>query len=92
MNMILFEYKYTSSSDIINNFRLLTEYSVLEYIILIVLLFILISMVYYIIPITNTYVIYRKKEAEKYKRKEMIKKIVMQKDINDEIEKELNIH
>ena len=90
--MILFEYKYTSSSDIINNFRLLTEYSVLEYIILIVLLFILISMVYYIIPITNTYVIYRKKEAEKYKRKEMIKKIVMQKDINDEIEKELNIH
>ena len=90
--MILFEYKYTSSSDIINNFKLLTEYSILEYTILIVLLIILISMIYYIIPIINTYIIFRKKEKEKYKRKEMIKQIVMQKDINDEIEKELNIH
>ena len=89
--MILFEYEYTSSSDIINNFRLLTEYSLLEYIILIMLIIILISMVYYIIPLINIYLIYRRKEKEKGKRKEMIKQIVMQKDINDEIEKELNI-
>lgn len=89
--MIWFEYKYTTSSDIINNIKLLTEYSIIEYAILTISLILLILIIYYIIPTINIYFWFAKKENEQLKRKVMIKQIVMQKDINNEIEKELNI-
>ncbi len=89
--MIWFEYKYITSTDIINNIKLLTDYSIQEYIILITCIILLILTIYYIIPTINIYFNYKEIELGKLNRKKMIKQIVMQKDINDEIEKELDI-
>ena len=88
--MVWFEYKYTTSSEIMNNIKLLTEYSIPEYAILITSVVLLILIIYYIVPSINIYYILVNKEKEVQKRKEMLRQIVMQKDINDEIEKELN--
>jgi len=89
--MVWFEYKYITSSDIIKNIKLLTEYSLIEYFILIWSIILLIAFIYYIIPIINISNNFWKKEKEKKNRKRFIKQIAMQKNINDEIEKELNI-
>lgn len=89
--MVWFEYEYVTSSDIMNNIKLLTEYSVKEYSLLAFSIIILIAFIYYVIPIINISLSFRKKEKEKETRKIFIKQIAMQKDINDEIEKELNI-
>lgn len=89
--MIWFNYKYTSSSDIIKNIPLLSEYTNIQFVILVVSIILLISAIFYFVPYVNIYYTFIKKQREKEKRKEMIKQIAMQKDINDEIEKELNI-
>ncbi len=88
--MIWFEYEYITLSEIINNIKLLTQYSYLEYLILFISLIVLILTIYYIIPIFNTYTILRKEEIIKEKRKKLLKQIVMQKNINEEIENEIN--
>ena len=77
--MIWFEYKYITSSNIINNIKLLTQYSIIEYAFLIVFIIIIITIIYYIIPTLNIYLKYKEKEAEKINRKKIIKQIVMQK-------------
>ncbi|MDP2091043.1 MAG: hypothetical protein Q8K30_05605 [Candidatus Gracilibacteria bacterium] len=89
--MVGFEYKYVTSTDIMKNIKLLTEYTNFEYSLLIAGIFILILIIYYIIPTFNIYIKYNEKQAAIISRKKMIKQIAMQKDINDEIEKELNI-
>lgn len=89
--MVWFEYKYVTSTDIIKNIKLLTEYSIYDYTLLIGAIVLLVITIYYLIPIFNIYIKYNEKEAAIVSRKKMIKQIVMQKDINDEIEKELNI-
>lgn len=89
--MVWFEYEYVTSSDIMNNIKLLTQYSIKEYSLLTFSIIILIAFIYYVIPLINISHSFRKKEKEKETRKIFIKQIAMQKDINDEIEKELNI-
>lgn len=89
--MVWFEYKYVTSTDIMKNIKLLTEYTPLEYSLLIGTIILLIVTIYYLVPTFNIYIKYNDKEEEKINRKKMIKQIAMQKDINDEIEKELNI-
>ncbi len=85
--MVWFEYKYVTSTDIIKNIKLLTEYSIYEYALLIGAIVLLVITIYYLIPIFNIYIKYNEKESSIVNRKKMIKQIVMQKDINDEIEK-----
>ena len=87
--MIWFEYKYTTSSEIMNNIKLITDYSIIEYIVLTLLIIVIILVIYYIIPAINTYFTFKRKEIELNKRKEMLRQIILQKNINEEIEKEL---
>lgn len=87
--MTWFEYKYSEASEIFKNIKLIYEYSISDYIVLIwwILFIVLFSM--YIIPITKVIIVNRKKEKEKRKRKNIMKKILLQKDIEDSISKEL---
>lgn len=90
--MIWFEYKYTTSSDIMNNIKLLTEYNMSEISILFLFIIIYIILLLYIIPFLSISYNEMMKKRKIAKRKKMIQQIAIQKDINDEIEKELNIH
>ncbi len=90
--MIWFEYKYTTSSDILNNLKLLTEYSIVEYSVLIVLLILMVTMIYYILPIYNIRKDTLNIKKAKEKKKELLRLIVIQAKINEDIEKELDIH
>ena len=89
--MIWFEYKYTWTTEIFNNINIINEYSIFEYSLLAGLILLLILNIYYIIPSISLYLKFRDKEKSKDIRKQIIKQIAMQKDINDVIEKELNI-
>jgi hypothetical protein len=89
--MVGFEYKYLTSREILNNFKLIMEYSTTEYVYLIVSIITIFSIIYYIIPTINIFLNYKKLQKEKFNRKKFIRQIALQKDINDEIEKELNI-
>ncbi len=90
--MIWFDYKYLTFSEIVNSITLITQYSYTQYAIFVFVILFVMSSIFFIIPSFNIYSAYRKKEKEKEKKKEFIKQIAMQKDINDEIEKELHIH
>jgi len=90
--MVWFEYKYITSSDIINTIKLISEYSIIEYSILVFLILFLIFNIYYLLPIYNIYSIEKAKIKEKEKKKKLLKLIQIQDKINKEIEKELDIH
>lgn len=87
--MLGFEFKYLSSVEMIEESKKLIEFSILEILLLIFSIALIYVFILYIIPYLNLYFKYNKKEKEKRKRKNMIKQIAMQKDINDEIEKEI---
>lgn len=89
--MIWFEYEYSTSSEILKNIKLITNYSIEEYALLIISIIILLFFIFYFVPSVRIGYAYIIKEKEKEKRKVLIKQIATQKDINDEIEKELNI-
>jgi hypothetical protein len=90
--MIWFEYKYTTSNEVINNIKLVLDYSVIEYSILAGLIIFLILLIYYILPSINIYRDQKQINKKINKKKEMLKLILIQNKINEEIEKELNIH
>lgn len=89
--MIWFNYNYITFSEIIKNMKLLLNYSFIEIIILIISIILIIFTIFYILPIINIYLIYRKNLKEKNKKKELLRKIVLQKDIDDKISKDLNM-
>jgi len=89
--MYWFEYTYNTPTFIINNIKLISEFSIIEYIILFVILSLFIWLSYYIIPYIDLLLTYKKKESDKLKRKKLIQTIAIQKDLDDEIEKELKL-
>jgi predicted Holliday junction resolvase-like endonuclease len=72
--------------------KLLINYSIIEYIILILLVIFIISLIYYILPLINIKKQIKKEEMKKIKLKKNLRLIMIQKEINEEMEKELNIH
>lgn len=89
--MYWFEYKYITFLDVINNITIIYDYSIIEFIILVIWLIFILVMNLYIIPTIRIYIEYRKIEKETEKRKEFLRKIKLQKDIEDKIAIELNI-
>lgn len=89
--MYWFEYKYITFSDVINNITIIYDYSIIEFIILVIWLIFILVMNLYVIPTIRIYIEYRKIEKETEKRKEFLRKIKLQKDIEDKIAIELNI-
>ncbi len=89
--MYWFEYIYNTPKHIIDNIKLISNFSILEYSILIIITGLFIAFIYYIIPYFSILFSYRKKESDKRKRKKLIQSIAMQKDLDDEIERELKL-
>lgn len=89
--MIWFEYKYNTFSEVIKNIKILTQYSVVDLIMLFSLLIVIILFIFYIIPISKVYIDSQKLKKEKAKKREFLRKISLQKDIEDKIAKEINI-
>ena len=89
--MYWFEYNLNTPNYIINNITLVKDFTLIEYIILITIFIISVFMIYYIISYISLFCENYKKEKEKEKRKKLIQTIVIQKDLDDEIEKELQL-
>lgn len=89
--MIWFEYKYITFSEITKSIKIFENYSTNELIILIISIFVILLLIIYLIPIIKVFLNYKKVLKEKSKKKEFLRKIALQKDIEDQIAKEINI-
>lgn len=89
--MILFEYKYITFFEVINNIKTIYNYTNIEIAFLLLWISIILLLILYIIPFIKIYFDYKKIMKEKNNKKELLKKIKLQKDIEDKIAKELNI-
>ncbi|PZM86558.1 hypothetical protein DLH72_00620 [Candidatus Gracilibacteria bacterium] len=88
--MFGFYYEYNKSSDILKNMTKIKDYSLTEILVLVLGLFIILLMVFLIVPSIKKYIIKKKNENEKNLRKRMIDKIVLQKNLEDLVMREVN--
>lgn len=89
--MIWFEYKYLSFTEVLNNIKNINNYSHEELDILWASILVILILIVYLIPIIKVYNDERKRLKEKMKKRELLKKIALQKDIEDKIAQEINI-
>lgn len=89
--MYWFEYEFNTPKQIVSNIKLIQDFNILDFCILLTIFVIFLLTIYYIIPYLKLLISYKKKESEKQKRKKLIKTIAIQKDLDDEIEKELKL-
>lgn len=87
-----FEYKYNTPNDIFLNILLLQEISPISIGIFCVLLLIIISHLLYIIPTINILYTEFIRARKAKKRKDFIRQIAIQKDIEDQIMQEIDAH
>lgn len=87
-----FEYKYHTPNDILNDILLLSEISPLDMGIFWVIFWCLILLQLYLIPSINIIVVNAFKQYESNKRRNFIKQIAIQKDIEDQIAEEIDVH
>ncbi len=89
MSNIDIEYKYRTVSEIMEKTTALSNFSLIEIGILILLLVCIITLVIYIAPLLENHAIERKKEIEKKKKKLSLQQILVTKEIEQEIENEI---
>lgn len=88
-NVIWFEYKFSSLSEVLNSTKNITEFSVIDYVILVLLIVFIIALVFYILPFISFLIQKHNKSIKSRNRKNLLLKIKTQKDIEDEIDKEM---
>ena len=89
--MVGFTYTYTEPLEIMNNINILSSFWMIEYILLFILFISFLVIFWFLLPALYIWSDYRTQENIKMKKKIMLKRIIMQKDIESEIEKELGI-
>jgi len=89
--MIWFEYKFNNPIQILNDTKVLLDFWINEIIILISILSIFFMCLFFSIPYFKILIEYNIEKFEKNKKKKLINKIIIQKNIEWEIEKELNL-
>lgn len=89
--MFWFEYKYMTVSEIMENIKLITDYETVDYIVLIVSIFVVFLLIFFIIPYFEIYVIKKQEEKIKNKKMKMLKRIALQKEVEDQVANELKI-
>ena len=87
-----FEYKYYTPNDIFNNILLISEISPIYLGLFLVSIIFIILLHLYIIPSINIIVVNYIKDTEAKKRKNFLQLISIQKDIEDQISKEIDVH
>lgn len=89
--MLGFEYIYTSPGEIMQWLYAMNEYSLLSYTAIVFLCLMYVWGVYFLFPYLYVLQNYYFREREKRRKKEMIRQIALQKDIEFEIENEMNL-
>ena len=87
--MIWYEYKYITIKEIIDNLTKLSDFWSQELIILWSFMVFIFILLYYIIPAVKIIHKYNLDKKKSIKKKLFVKQIIMQKELEDEIEKEL---
>lgn len=88
--MFWFEYRYTESFEIFKNIKKFLDYWITEWIFLLVWIIFIFSMTFYVIPKIKIYLKQSLKEKEKNEKKKLINKIVLQKNLEDLIRREVD--
>ena len=88
--MFWFEYRYTESFEIFKNIKKFLDYWITEWIFLSVWIIFIFSMTFYIIPKIKIYLKQSLKEKERNEKKKLINKIVLQKNLEDLIRREVD--
>lgn len=88
--MFWFEYRYTESFEIFKNIKKFLDYWITEWIFLSVWIIFIFSMTFYVIPKIKIYLKQSLKEKEKNEKKKLINKIVLQKNLEDLIRREVD--
>lgn len=86
---IWFEYKYTTLNEIMKNMKLISDFSVLDFIMFFSLTISIILIIFYIFPLISILLQERKKKILKDEKRKMIKQILLWKEMESEIENEL---
>jgi len=87
-----FEYKYNTPNDIFQNILLLQDFSPISIGVFVVILLWFVVQILYVIPMIN--IVYSEfvKQMKAKKRKDFIRQIAIQKDIEDKIMQEIDAH
>jgi len=86
-----FEYKYHTPNDIFDNVLLISEISPIDIGVFWVTIFLFFILILYIIPAIHILIINAIKTYESKKRRNFIKQIAIQKDIEDQIAEEIDV-
>lgn len=88
--MFWFEYRYTESFEIFKNIKKFLDYWITEWIFLSIWIIFIFSMTFYVIPKIKIYLKQSLKEKERNEKKKLINKIVLQKNLEDLIRREVD--
>ena len=88
--MFWFEYRYTESFEIFKNIKKFLDYWITEWIFLSVWIIFIFSMTFYVIPKIKIYLKQSLKEKERNEKKKLINKLVLQKNLEDLIRREVD--
>lgn len=89
--MIWFNYELLTFSNVYNWVKAINNYSIIELSILLISILFLVLITLYVIPIIKIYNIESEQNALKVKNKKMLRRIALQKDIEDAIAEELKL-
>ncbi len=85
-----FNYKYIKADVIFNNIILVKNFSIIELLVLTLLIITFIISIYYILPTIYIYYKYIEEKILKKKKLSFIKQIALEKQIEEEIQKEMS--
>lgn len=88
---ISLEYKYYSLDEIFEKVNIINNFTNIDYIVLWFVIIFSILLVLYVWPIIKAMIEYYKIKIQKSIKKKNLKKILLQKELEDTIEKELHI-
>lgn len=86
-----YNYEYITSGEIFKSISNIKNYWIIDIIILVIIIWIILTFIFYILPKLNNFMIKYKKEKETKIKKQMMNKIILQKDLEDSISKELHL-